>query len=79
MEIVIDDTTGVLVPREEDAFAAALARVLADASLARSLGENARHDVERNWSWDAAADRLERELFATAGREHPRVPAGVGV
>ena len=67
-ESVIPGRTGLLVPRDEQAFARALGRVLADDALARSLGNEARAVVERDWTWEAAADRVEHALARAAGR-----------
>lgn len=69
LETVRDGDTGLLASRDEGSFAKALARVLTDSSLRHRLGARARREVELNWSWDAAAERLEGELFATAGIE----------
>lgn len=65
-EIITDGETGVLSPRDDGVFATAVERVLADPKRARALAERARHDVERNWSWVAAAHRVEEELLEIA-------------
>jgi glycosyltransferase involved in cell wall biosynthesis len=72
LESVLPDETAVLVPRRADALAAALERVLTDRALARSLGAEGRRVVEREWTWEAAARRIEDALERVAGR----VPAG---
>lgn len=68
MESVIHGETGLLVPRDERAFAETLSEVLADGDLAASLGRQGRLTVERQWTWEAAAERLEEHLAALAGR-----------
>lgn len=72
LESVRPDVTGLLAPRRADAFATALERVLADPALARSLGDEARRVVEREWTWETAARCIEDALERVAGR----VPAG---
>ena len=56
-----NERTGLIVPNGDvNAFAAAIIRLAADPALCESLG-NAAHDyVERNCSWNQAAERLER-------------------
>jgi len=61
-EVVRDGATGLLTPRDEAAFAAAIARLLADEPLRRRLGEAGRAAARRDWTWMAAADRLEQHL-----------------
>lgn len=72
LESVRPDETGLLTPRRADSFASALERVLADPALARSLGDEGRRVAEREWTWEAAAGRIEDALERVAGR----VPAG---
>jgi glycosyltransferase involved in cell wall biosynthesis len=53
-ELVDDGHTGIVVPpRAPDALASAIARLLADGDLARTLGAAARADVTRRYSPDA--------------------------
>ncbi|MFQ5472116.1 MAG: glycosyltransferase family 4 protein, partial [Dehalococcoidia bacterium] len=61
-ESVVDGVTGLLAARQERTFADALMRVLSDRSFAATLGAQARHQVERKWTWEAAANRVEAEL-----------------
>ncbi len=65
-EIVRSGETGLLVPRDEAAFAAAIDSVLRDPKLRRRFGANARQDVDERWSWEDAANRLEQSLFPIA-------------
>ena len=58
----------LLVADDPGAFARAVARVLDDAQLADRLGREGRSLVERRYSWDAAAQRLDlffREVLAS--------------
>jgi glycosyltransferase involved in cell wall biosynthesis len=53
--------TGLIVPNGDvNAFAAAIVRLADDRAYANALGSAARDYVERNYSWDGAAERLER-------------------
>jgi len=55
------EKTGIVVPNGDvNAFAAAILRLAADPGLRERLGTAAREYVERNYSWDQAAERLER-------------------
>lgn len=53
--------TGLVVPNGDvNAFAASIVRLAADPEYANTLGAAARDYVERNYSWDQAAECLER-------------------
>ena len=57
-EIVDDGITGVLVPpRDVDALASALARLLGDRATRKRMGAHARERVLREFSWRAVAMR----------------------
>jgi glycosyltransferase involved in cell wall biosynthesis len=70
----------LVAPRDEEAWAAAIARVFADASLRESLRERGRRTVAR-YSWERTARELCELLLAVRGRrrelarEDPDVPA----
>jgi glycosyltransferase involved in cell wall biosynthesis len=58
-EVVTDGDTGLLIPPQDpEALAAALARLLDEPAWAKKLGENARRQVEENFS----LERLGREI-----------------
>ena len=58
-ELVTDGETGLLVPpRDPQALAAALQRLLEDAELSRRLGEAGRRRVEERFSLDAMNRRV---------------------
>ncbi len=63
LETVKDGKTGILVNRDVDQCARAIERVLRDESLAQSMGENARKEVEASWSWEKCCDRLENTFL----------------
>ena len=58
LEVVPD--RDLLLADDPAAFAAAIARVLADGNLGRALGVAGRRLVEQAYGWGAAVDRLER-------------------
>lgn len=60
-KLLHDQQTGLVVSNGDvNAFAAAIVRLAGDSALCASLGSAAREYVERNYSWDQAAERLER-------------------
>lgn len=61
-ETVVDGVTGLLVPNDPAAMAAAVARLLQDPQFAQQLGTNARNAVAAKWSMTAATDRIEHHL-----------------
>jgi phosphatidylinositol alpha-1,6-mannosyltransferase len=65
-EAVVDGETGLVLPHPEsgDAAASALARLLDDADLRRAQGHAARQRVEREYSYDVLAARLDEALLA---------------
>lgn len=74
-EVVRDGVEGLLVPpRDPQALAAAVARVLGDRSLARRLGEAGRRRADR-YRWDRVADEIERAYRdAIAAGARSRLP-----
>ncbi|MEZ4683734.1 MAG: glycosyltransferase [Caldilineaceae bacterium] len=72
-EIVRDGHNGLLVPPgDSTALAATLARLLTDDALRLRLGEQARHDIVQNHSWDQYVAQLERLFGAVmAGQPLP--------
>lgn len=60
---MIDGETGLLVdPRDPNAIAGAMVRLLRDEDLAHRLGEQARHRALTEMSWDRYRKDLLREL-----------------
>lgn len=67
-ETIRDGENGILARSAEPAeLAAQIERVLGDAGLAARLGHAGRAAVIREWSWDLAVERLERELVDVCG------------
>jgi glycosyltransferase involved in cell wall biosynthesis len=63
------ERTGLIVPNGDvNAFAAAIVRLASDAALRDAMGSAARDYVERHYSWDQAAERLERIYAQVAPR-----------
>lgn len=65
-ETVTDSTTGLLTPRDPNAFGSAIQRVLADRKLATRLGNRGYQDVHRRWSWAMTSAKIEAMLRKTA-------------
>lgn len=68
-EIVSHGSTGFLAPRDEAAFADALGLVLSDTRLAERLGRDGRRSAAEMWTWEAAGERIDRQLAALATGE----------
>lgn len=64
-EVVVDGVTGILVPpRDPDALAEAILRLLRDPDLRRSMGQAARARIEQHFSIEETVRRTE-ELYTT--------------
>lgn len=60
-KVIEHERTGLVVPNGDiDAFARAILRVAANPSFAQELGLAAREHVAQNYSWEQAAERVER-------------------
>lgn len=66
-ESVRDGETGLLVPRDAQAMAGAIGRLLGDAELRARFGAAGRAEVEANWRWERYATELDRVLVEHAG------------
>ena len=78
-EIVRDKENGILVPYgDEDAFAAAVRRLLADAQLRQRLVEEGRRTVRDEFSIEHYATRIER-IYETLVDVEASREARVGV
>ncbi|PSO46884.1 MAG: glycoside hydrolase [Cyanobacteria bacterium SW_9_44_58] len=56
---VVSEETGLLVPpKDEQAFAEAIDRILSDSQWRNQLGENARKRMENEFSWEGVASQL---------------------
>ncbi len=76
-DLVTDGVDGLLVPpRDPEALAAAIRRVLTDPALARRLGCNARATVAAHFSPERAMERLE-DLYSGLGARRVPVPAAI--
>lgn len=64
-EIVSHGRTGYLTARDPERFAESVKSLLDSKSLRSSMGSAARAEVERRWTWDQAAARLEAHLLQT--------------
>jgi glycosyltransferase involved in cell wall biosynthesis len=71
-EMVVEGRTGYLVPRDPDAFASAVLRLLETPEIRVQMGRVARSDVLKSWTWEQAAERLESHLMqASKGTASP--------
>lgn len=61
-ETVIDGQTGYLVPRDPKSLADKLEFLLSNEKIRAKMGENARHHIEQNWTWDKSVKNLENIL-----------------
>jgi glycosyltransferase involved in cell wall biosynthesis len=66
-ESVVHGETGLLVPRHEALFAAAVERLIGDEVLLQHCSLGAQSNASR-WSWKAAGERLESALERVASR-----------
>jgi phosphatidyl-myo-inositol dimannoside synthase len=67
-EAILDGETGYVVPgRSEDALAQRLIELLADPARAAAMGEKGQAWIDREWTWDLVAQRLERILSGNLG------------
>lgn len=58
-EVISDGVDGILVRQRADEVAAAIERLLEDASLRKAMGRAGYAKVEERWRWDRVVDRLE--------------------
>ena len=63
-ETIAHGETGLLVERDVEAVAAAIAELLADDARREAMGSRALADVREAWTWDASAVALERQFAA---------------
>jgi glycosyltransferase involved in cell wall biosynthesis len=63
-KVIEHERTGLVVPNDNvAAFANAILRVVGNPTLAQELGRNAREHVQKHYSWQIAAEKLE-EVYA---------------
>jgi glycosyltransferase involved in cell wall biosynthesis len=61
-ETIQQGVSGLLVDRNPDAFADAIASLINKPALARAMGGRGRELACKSWSWEASGDRLESIL-----------------
>lgn len=73
-DAVIDDGTGIVVRRPDDAgeVAGAIGRLLGDPGLAAAMGQEARRRVEAEFGYDGLAERLRAALDGLAPTDAAR-------
>jgi glycosyltransferase involved in cell wall biosynthesis len=65
-ESVKHQLVGFLEERDENAFAEAITRLISDQNLRSEFERNGRKEVELNWSWETAVNRIEGALSNAA-------------
>jgi glycosyltransferase involved in cell wall biosynthesis len=65
-ETVRHEETGMLVGRDEQAFASAILNLVKHPQLSQRMGQAGRRDIEANWTWNRSAERLVTILSACA-------------
>jgi glycosyltransferase involved in cell wall biosynthesis len=71
-EAVVDGTTGILVePRNSEALAQGLARLMSDAALRRQMGAAGQRHAQTRFGIDGMLDRMETIFYRFARREAP--------
>jgi glycosyltransferase involved in cell wall biosynthesis len=65
-ETVVNGTTGLLTPRDQDAFAEAIMQLLKDREQNRQMGKAGRQHVLTEWTWDVLTQQIETHLIGTA-------------
>jgi glycosyltransferase involved in cell wall biosynthesis len=67
-EVVRDGETGFLVPpRDEEAIAERLSRLIADEPLRKQMGQAGRRFIEKHYVWQENAGKMERLYFQILG------------
>ncbi|HTZ93980.1 MAG TPA: glycosyltransferase family 4 protein [Streptosporangiaceae bacterium] len=68
-DAILDGETGYVVPgRSETALAQRLTELLADPAGAAAMGEKGQAWIDREWTWDLVAGRLQRILSGSTER-----------
>lgn len=63
-EIISDQHNGLLIPpRNSEALATAILKLLDDEDLRRKLGQNARKSIVEKYSWNTIAGKIEKVYF----------------
>jgi phosphatidyl-myo-inositol dimannoside synthase len=67
-DAIIDGETGYVVPgRDQEALTEKLVELLADPAGAAAMGDKGQAWIDREWTWDLVADRLEQILVGKLG------------
>jgi glycosyltransferase involved in cell wall biosynthesis len=78
-ELVLDGHNGLLYEAGDLAsFGSKVAELVRDPALRARLGEQARRTVERGWTWDVQAQRIERVLLKALDRHGAPRKAAAG-
>jgi phosphatidyl-myo-inositol dimannoside synthase len=62
-DAILDGETGYVVPgRDEEMLANRIVELLADPAGASAMGDKGQAWIDREWTWDLVADRLDQIL-----------------
>jgi len=68
-DAILDGETGYVVPgRDQQALADKLVELLADPAGAAAMGDKGQAWIDREWTWDLVADRLQQILAGKLGQ-----------
>ncbi|MDP1853779.1 MAG: glycosyltransferase family 4 protein [Candidatus Omnitrophota bacterium] len=70
-ESVKDGQTGILVDRDKKELANAIELLLTDKKLAETLRQGGLDEINKNWTWGKATERLENNLIETIEKFKP--------
>jgi glycosyltransferase involved in cell wall biosynthesis len=73
VEAVVHNSTGLLVERDAQAFAQAVAGLLSDEAWLERLGQQAHQYVVNEWSWSKAIQKLETQLQSVINSSEVRL------
>jgi glycosyltransferase involved in cell wall biosynthesis len=71
VELLGDNQAGMIIERDRDDLARALAALAVNADLRRTLGAEGRKRVQSRGGWDQVADRLGQQLEELAATSRP--------
>ena len=77
-ETILDGETGLLVERDADAVAGAIAALLSDSARRDRLGAQALAHVQAHWTWPRSGEVLEAHFRALLDGRTDRAGAGCG-
>jgi glycosyltransferase involved in cell wall biosynthesis len=68
-ESIKDGQTGILVDRDKKELARAIELLLFNKNLANDFSQKALEEINDNWTWERATDRLERNFIEVLNKK----------